>query len=102
MKEYTSSYEWIERKGNIAIVGISKFALEQFGEVVKLSLPEIGKIVKEDQEVCIIESSKSALDITTPISGKIVEVNEKLLDNIDLLNKDPENKGWLFKIDTSI
>jgi glycine cleavage system H protein len=96
--KYTNSHEWIFLEKDIATVGISFFAKKHFGDIVYINLPKIGKVVKALDEVCILESTKSAVDIYSPVSGKITQVNKKLLKDLKDLNASPEDRGWLFKI----
>jgi glycine cleavage system H protein len=93
--------EWIKIEKNIITVGISSYAAKEIGEILFIELPKVGRKVKKGEEVCILESNKAAFDVYAPISGKIVEVNEKLKKNLKDLNKYPESKGWLFKIESS-
>ncbi len=98
MKEYTKTNEWIETKDNIATIGITKDGIEEIGDVVAIDLPEIGKEVKEGEVLFSVESAKAVNNIYSPVSGKIVEVNEKLNENAELLNESPEEEGWVVKI----
>ena len=84
--------------GDIATVGLSKFALSELGEVVFIQLPEKGDVTSAGEEVVIVESTKAATDIPSPLSGVITEVNSVLLEHQGDLNKDPETAGWLFKV----
>lgn len=101
MKQFTDTHEWIEVSGNIGTVGVTAHAQKELGEVVYISLPEVGREVQSGQEVVILESTKAAADIYTPVSGTIVEVNEKVKETPDLLNQYPEDKGWIYKISIS-
>lgn len=101
MKKSKDSHEWVKIDKNLATVGITAYAKKEIGEIVNVDLPIVGKVVKAQEEVCIIESTKSAIDIYSPISGKIVEVNNKLIENVSLINSSPEKDGWLFKIEST-
>lgn len=101
MRKRKDSHEWVKIDKNLATVGITAYAKKEIGEIVNIELPEVGKEVKAHEEVCIIESTKSAIDVYCPLSGKIVAVNRKLIDNISLINTSPENEGWLFKIEVT-
>lgn len=101
MKKFAKTHEWVEVKGNLAVVGISNHAQEKLGDVVYVDLPQVGKIVKKGETFMSVESVKAASDIYAPVSGKIVEVNEKLSNQPELLNKDAEGEGWLVKIEMS-
>lgn len=98
MIKVTESHEWIDVDQEIGIIGITEFALKEMGEIVYIELPQIDRYVRAQEEVVILESTKAATDITSPVSGKIIEVNEALLSDLTLINTDPEGKGWLYKI----
>jgi glycine cleavage system H protein len=97
--KYTKSHEWIGVDAKTGTVGISAFAAEQIGEVVSVELPELGKEVKKDQAVGAVESSKASSEIYTPISGKIVEINNQLEDAPEKINESPYDEGWIFKVE---
>ncbi|HAA81838.1 MULTISPECIES: glycine cleavage system protein GcvH [Thermotoga] len=101
MKKYTKTHEWVVVEDKVATVGITNHAQEQLGDVVYVDLPEVGREVKKGEVVASIESVKAAADVYAPLSGKIVEVNEKLDTEPELLNRDPEGEGWLFKMEIS-
>ncbi|ACB09088.1 glycine cleavage system H protein [Thermotoga sp. RQ2] len=101
MKKYTKTHEWVVVEDKVATVGITNHAQEQLGDVVYVDLPEVGREVKKGEVVASIESVKAAADVYAPLSGKIVEVNEKLDTEPELINKDPEGEGWLFKMEIS-
>ena len=100
-KKYSKDHEWVFIENNIATVGITDHAQESLGDIVFVELPEIGKDVSSGNEVSVIESVKAASDIFTPIDGKIIETNNRLNDDASIINKDPENEGWIFKIEIS-
>ena len=97
-RKYTKDHEWVSVNNNIATIGISKHSEESLGDIVFVELPEIGKDVSSGNEVSVIESVKAASDIFTPIDGKILETNNKLNDDASIINKDPENDGWIYKL----
>jgi len=99
VKKYTKSHEWVEVNGKIAVVGISNHAQEELGDVVYVDLPESGKEVKKGDVLCTIESVKAAADVYSPVSGKVVEVNEELEGKPELVNESPEEAGWLVKLE---
>ncbi|MCS7174308.1 glycine cleavage system protein GcvH [Pseudothermotoga sp.] len=99
MMRFTKTHEWVKVEGKIAIVGISNHAQEKLGDVVYVELPQVGKIVKKGEAFMSIESVKAASDVYAPVSGKIVEVNQKLSNQPELINKDAEGEGWLVKIE---
>ena len=97
-KKYTKEHEWVEVVGDTATVGITNHAQESLGDIVFIDLASVGKEVKSNEEICVIESVKAASDIYTPVEGEIIEVNENLKDDAAIVNQDPENKGWIFKL----
>ncbi len=97
--KYTENHEWIAVDKKIATIGITDYAQDQLGEVVHLDLPEVGLSVAAGDEVCVIESVKVATEIFSPLSGTIVEINEDLDDAPGLVNSDPYQDGWLYKIE---
>lgn len=96
--KYTKEHEWIRVDGDIATVGISDYAQEQLGDVVYVELPEPGKKVTRGREAAVIESVKAASDIYAPVSGEVIEVNEKLEDEPETVNGSPTGGGWFMKI----
>ncbi len=98
MIKFSESHEWIRSSSHKGRVGITNHASEQLGEVVYIELPKIGKKVKKGEEVAVVESTKAASDIYSPVSGEIVAINEALLNNPGLIRHSPEEKGWLFEI----
>jgi len=95
---YTETHEWVKLEGDIAFVGITDFAQSKLGDVVYVDLPEPGRIVKKGEKVCEIESVKTVADIYAPLSGEIVEVNDKLTESPEIVNLDPYGEGWIFKL----
>jgi len=96
--KFTKEHEWVKVEGDIGIIGISDFAQKEFGDIVYVELPLVGKKVKKGDACANIESVKAVDDIYTPISGEIIEVNEELENNPENINKDPNGKGWIIKI----
>jgi len=99
--KYTEEHEWLRQEGDVIVVGITAYAAEQLGDVVFVELPDVGKTVTREEEICVIESVKAASDILAPLDGEIVEVNEALNDNPGLVNEDPIGNGWFFKINAA-
>ena len=100
-KKYTKEHEWVEVDGDTAMVGITNHAQESLGDIVFIDLPTIGKEVKSNDELCVIESVKAASDIYAPIDGEIIEINNNLNDDASIVNQDPEKHGWIFKMKIS-
>ncbi|HSX37247.1 MAG TPA: glycine cleavage system protein GcvH [Chlamydiales bacterium] len=98
---YTDFHEWISLDGNRAKVGITKYAQQELGEVVYVELPKVGQMIKAGEEICVLESTKSAVDVYAPCSGEIVAVHDVLHKNPHALNEDPEGFGWIFEIQLS-
>lgn len=96
--KYSESHEWVLIENETAVVGISKHAQKELGEVVYVELPKVGDVVEAGKEAAVLESTKAAADIYSPLSGTITEVNELVKENPSLLNSSPENEGWIFKI----
>lgn len=101
MKKYTDTHEWIEINNTIGTVGITEYAQKELGDIVFVELPKVGKTVKAKEEAVVLESTKAAADVYSPVSGTIVEVNTKLTEASELVNQSPEGKGWLYKIELS-
>ena len=98
--KYTEEHEWIRMEGKKAVVGITKHAAEQLGDLVFVELPEVGTKVSKDDEVVVIESVKAASDILSPLNGEIAEVNDAIIDDPSLVNSDPLGEGWFFKLES--
>lgn len=98
---YTDDHEWIRVEGDLGVVGVSKYAAEQLGDVVFVEPPEIGKTVEKGGQAAVVESVKAASEIFAPVSGEVVEVNAALADAPETVNEDPEGAGWIMKIKLS-
>ena len=97
--KYASSHEWVKLDGDVATVGVSDFAQSELGDVVYVEVPEVGtEFEKTGESFGVLESTKAASDVYTPVTGTVVEVNEELTDNPGLVNKEPFEGGWLMKI----
>jgi glycine cleavage system H protein len=92
---YTKEHEWVKPEGSRARVGITDHAQHELGDVVYVELPEIGKKVKQMEEVATVESVKAVSPIYAPISGKIIEVNHELASKPELINQSPHEQGWI-------
>ena len=96
--KYSKEHEWIKLDGDIAIIGITQHATEMLGDIVFVELPEMGSSVVKDGNAGVVESTKAASDIYTPVSGKIIENNQSIVDDPAKVNSDPENEAWFFKL----
>ncbi|MAH54067.1 MAG: glycine cleavage system protein GcvH [Pelagibacteraceae bacterium] len=97
-KKFSKQHEWISIEGEVATIGITKHAAEMLGDIVFVELPEKGKNVEKEGQAGVVESTKAASDIYTPITGEIVETNQSIVDDPAEINKNPEGTAWLFKI----
>jgi glycine cleavage system H protein len=95
---YTRDHEWARLEGDLAVVGISKYAQDQLGDIVYVELPEIGKKLEKGSEAAVVESVKAASEVFAPIAGEVVEVNSALADEPGKVNEDPEGAGWFVKL----
>ena len=96
--KYSKEHEWIKLDGDTAVVGITQHATEMLGDIVFIELPEIGSSVVKDGNAGVVESTKAASDIYTPVSGEIIENNQAIVDDPAKVNNDPENDAWYFKL----
>ena len=96
--KFTETHEWIDIKDGMGTVGVTEYAQKELGDIVYVELPIVGKEIKKGQEAVVLESTKAAADVYSPVSGKIIEVNQALNDASELINIFPEKDGWLFKI----
>jgi glycine cleavage system H protein len=96
---FTETYEYILLDADKGTIGISKEACDKLGDIYLIDLPDLGKEVKKGDEVGVIESVKTAYDVYTPVSGKIIAVNDLLGEKPELISEDPLGKGWIFKIE---
>lgn len=97
---YLSSHEWVrlEEDGVTATVGITDHAQDLLGDVVFVELPEVDAVIAAGEEAGVVESVKAASDIFSPVSGTVIEINEALEDSPELVNSDPYDDGWFFKV----
>ena len=98
---YTKEHEWARVEGKIATVGITKFAVEQLGDVTQVDLPKEGESIKKDDVFGTVESVKAVSDLYAPLSGKIVKVNTPLGDSPEYLSDDPYDEGWMIQVEMS-
>ena len=96
--KYSKEHEWIKLEGDTAIIGITKHATEMLGDIVFTELPEKGSNVEKDGTAGVVESTKAASDVYTPVSGEVVDTNQAIVDDPSKINQDPENTAWFFKL----
>ncbi|MFW6414826.1 MAG: glycine cleavage system protein GcvH [Thermodesulfobacteriota bacterium] len=95
---FTQNHEWVRDEGETHKIGITDFAQDQLGDVVFVELPEVGTSLAQGEEFCTLESVKAVAEAYMPIGGEVVEINEALIDQPELINKDPYTQGWLIDI----
>ena len=95
---YTKEHEWVRVEGDLATVGITDYAAEQFGDIVFVELPDTGRALVRADAVGVIESVKAVSDLFAPISGEVVEANAELAASPELVNSDPFGKGWRLRV----
>ena len=96
--KYSKEHEWIKLEGDTATIGITKNATEMLGDIVFTELPEKGSNVEKDGTAGVVESTKAASDVYTPVSGEVVDTNQAIVDDPSKINQDPENTAWFFKL----
>ena len=99
--KYAKSHEWVRASGDTATVGITDHAQHELTDIVFVELPAVGRKVKAGEACAVVESVKTASDIYSPVSGEIIEINQSVLGDPALANKEPHAGGWFFKIKLS-
>ena len=97
----SKSHEWMLEEGDLVKIGLTDYAVEQLGDIVFVELPEVGVEFSKGEVFATIESVKAASEIYMPVSGKVVEVNEELINAPELVNEDVWGKGWLIKVESN-
>ena len=96
--KYSKEHEWIKLEGDVGTIGITQHATEMLGDIVFVELPDVGTAVEKDGNAGVVESTKAASDVYTPVSGEVVENNQAIVDDPAKINSDPENGAWFFKL----
>ncbi len=96
--KYTKDHEWINIDGDYAIVGITNFAQKELGDIVFVEIESLNQEINSGEVFGSVEAVKTVSDLFMPITGKIIEINEKVVDNPELVNSDPYGEGWMIKI----
>ena len=99
--KYAKSHEWVRVNGDVATVGITDHAQHELTDVVFVELPDVGRKIKAGEACAVVESVKTASDIYSPLSGEITEVNQAVVDDPALVNSEPYEDGWFFRIKLS-
>jgi glycine cleavage system H protein len=96
--KYTKDHEWVRVEGNVGYVGITEYAQGELGDIVFVELPAIGKKVEQRQAFGTVEAVKAVSDLYSPVTGEVLELNKKIQDSPELVNKDPYDQGWMIKV----
>lgn len=96
--KYTRDHEWIKVDGELAFIGITDYAQSALGDIVFVDVETVGETLEKGESLGTIEAVKTVEDVYMPVSGEVLEFNEKVKDQPDLLNKDPYGDGWIIKI----
>lgn len=98
---YAESDEWLKVEEGTGTIGISDYAQDQLGDIVYLEGIEVGKLLKQGEAFTTVESVKAVSEVNAPVSGEVLEVNEKIMEDTSVLNSDPYGEGWVIKIKIS-
>ena len=96
--KYSKEHEWIKIEGDVGTIGITQHATEMLGDIVFVELPDVGTSVEKDGNAGVVESTKAASDVYSPISGEVIEGNKLIVETPESVNSDPEGASWFFKI----
>ena len=97
--KYTKDHEWIEINGNTATVGITDYAQGELGDIVYVEVETVEESLKQEEVFGSVEAVKTVSDLFIPVSGKVIEVNQKIEDSPEIINEDPYGDGWIIKIE---
>ena len=97
-KKFSKKHEWVSLDNDVATVGITKHATELLGDIVFVEVPNAGKSVEKEGQAAVVESTKAASDVYSPISGEIIDGNKVIVDDPSSVNTDPEGAAWFFKL----
>ena len=98
--KYSESHEWVKVDGDVAVIGVTDFAQKEMGDITYVDMPDVDDEVTAGEEFGALESVKAASDLISPVSGKVVEVNEALDDTPELVNEDAF-ENWIIKVEMS-
>ena len=96
--KFSKEHEWITLEGDVATIGITRHATELLGDIVFAEVPDAGKSVEKEGQAAVVESTKAASDVYSPISGEITEGNKAVVNDPSSINSDPEGASWFFKL----
>ncbi len=97
--KYTREHEWARVEGKVVTIGITRYAVEQLGDITQVDLPKEGETVRKNDVVGTVESVKAVSDVFAPLSGKVVKVNSPLGDSPEYLSDDPYDEGWMVQLE---
>jgi glycine cleavage system H protein len=98
---YTKEHEWARVEGKLVTIGITRFAVDQLGDITQVDLPKEGESITKDQVFGTVESVKAVSDLFAPVSGKVVKVNDPLSDSPENVNEEPYEEGWMVQIEVA-
>ncbi len=98
-RRYTREHEWAKREGTRVRIGVTSFAAERLSDVVFIELPKVDAQVRATEAFGVIESVKAASDLFAPVSGRVAEVNQGLIDNPEVINQDPHGAAWMIVVE---
>ena len=98
---YTKDHEWARVEGAVAVIGVTRFAVDQLGDVTQVDLPKEGEMVRQGDIFGSVESVKAVSDLFAPLSGKVVKVNSPLGESPEYVNEEPYDEGWMIEIEMS-
>lgn len=98
MLKFTEDHEWLKLEGEVATIGITEHATVQLGDLVFVQLPDVGTKLAKGEGAAVVESVKAASDVFAPLAGEVVEVNASIVKDPSIVNADPQNAGWFFKM----
>lgn len=96
--KYTREHEWVRIEGDVALTGITDYAQSELSDIVMVEPPKVGTQIKVGEAIGTIEAVKAVSDLFAPLSGEVIEINEKVLKEPAIINRDPYNEGWIYKI----
>lgn len=99
--KYTKEHEWIKVEGDTALIGVTFYAQKELGDIVFVEIDTVGETVEKDEPFGTIEAVKTVSDLFMPVTGEILEINQLIVDQPELVNKEPYGDGWMIKIKIS-
>lgn len=96
--KYTKDHEWIKVEGDVATIGVTDFAQSQLGDIVFIEIETVGETLAKEEVFGTIEAVKTVSDMFMPVTGEVLEVNPKITEQPDVVNKDPYGDGWMIKV----